>query len=194
MPRHQLPQYLFAFDPGGMATFRTLAMLSINKDARSRVLDELAAADAISAPQLSFLRACYLESLRLWPTTPAILRETTQPVAWSEGQLDKGTHVTIFAPFLHRDDETLPNAHSFDPSGWIDVVVRPDAGLVPFSYGPVPCPAAHFVPMIASLAMRRLLSRLDLRLTEPNRLSSGRLPGTLDNFTLSFVTSDQLTP
>ncbi|HEV7437053.1 MAG TPA: cytochrome, partial [Pseudorhizobium sp.] len=42
-PHHQLPQYLFAFDPGAMASFRTLALLSAHPDAEAQVRQELAA-------------------------------------------------------------------------------------------------------------------------------------------------------
>jgi cytochrome P450 len=65
-------------------------------------------------------------------------------------------------------------------------VAHPEIGLVPFSDGPVQCPAAHFVPMIATLAMRRILSRLDLQMADAHRLPLERLPGTFDNFTLCF--------
>lgn len=51
------------------------------------------------------LRAVMLESLRLWPTTPLILRETREPTTWRNGTLHKGTSLVIFAPFFHRDDE-----------------------------------------------------------------------------------------
>jgi cytochrome P450 len=195
MPHHQLPQYLFAFDPGAMATFRTLAMLLVDAASRAHVQSELDGAASEATPKLPFLRACYLETLRLWPTTPAILRETTETVPWSEGQLEKATHITIFTPFLHRDDETIADAHTFNPQRWIGAIARPETGLVPFSYGPVQCPAAHFVPMVASLAMRCILGRLDLQLTEQQRLPLERLPGTLDNFTLRFSARDRnMTP
>lgn len=187
LPQHQLPQYLFAFDPGAMASFRTLALLTTHSAAQKRIAADLAETASETVPHLPLLRAAYLEALRLWPTTPAILRETLEPVNWSGSRLKQGTHVIIFTPFFHRDDETLADAHTFNPDRWLGKVVRPDEGLVPFSYGPVQCPAAHFVPMVASLAMRHLLTRLTLELTEPERLDPTRLPGTLDNFTLSFL-------
>lgn len=186
MPHHQLPQYLFAFDPGAMATFRTLALLSLDASIRARLQSEIDHAASQAAPELPFLRACYLETLRLWPTTPAILRETLERVAWSEGQLEQGTHITIFTPFLHRDAETVPDAHTFRPDRWIGTVAHPEIGLVPFSDGPVQCPAAYFVPMIATLVMRRVVNRLDLQMLDSQRLAMERLPGTFDNFTIRF--------
>jgi cytochrome P450 len=193
-PEHQLPQYLFAFDPGAMATFRTLAVVSVHPHAEAQVRQEVAEATGQAQPRLPFLRACLLDTLRLWPTTPAILRETTRAVAWSKGQLEPATQVIIFAPFLHRDDETLPNAHRFGPARWLDAISRPDLGFVPFSAGPVVCPAAHFVPMVSSLAMRSLLSRLRLQLAEADRLPPERLPGTLDNYTISFTVTRARNP
>ncbi|WP_410218037.1 cytochrome P450 [Paracoccus sp. (in: a-proteobacteria)] len=185
-PHHQLPQYLFAFDPGGMGTFRTLALLSTHPQVKEQVHRELSEVQQEGAPELPFLRACFLDALRLWPTTPAILRETTQTVSWGQGQLDQATQILIFTPFLHRDDKTLPQAHRFDPSLWSHGNSRPDLGLFPFSEGAVVCPAVNFVPTITTLAMRRILSRLQLRLNEPERITPARLPGTLDVFTLSF--------
>ncbi|HEV7346330.1 MAG TPA: cytochrome P450 [Devosia sp.] len=185
-PHHQLPQYLFAFDPGAMASFRTLALLSVHPDDAARVRGELGETAKQAAPRLPFLKACYLEALRLWPTTPAILRETTERVEWREGHLDASTHVIIFAPFFHRDDETLADAHTFNPGLWTESISRPDLALVPFSHGPVVCPAAHFVPMVATLALRRLLTQMNLSLDRSDRLPAHRLPGTLDNYTLSF--------
>jgi hypothetical protein len=187
MPHHQLPQYLFAFDPGAMATYRALAMLLLHDDALKRVLAEMREASGEQAPRLPFLRACLLEALCLWPTTPAILRETTSSASWSESRLDENTHLLIFTPFFHRDDETVPNAHRFDPDRWIERIARPEDGFVPFSHGPVQCPAAHFVPMIASLAMRHILTRTKLQVAEPERFPLLRLPGTFDNFSLKFA-------
>ncbi|WP_196257769.1 cytochrome P450 [Pelagibacterium limicola] len=193
-PHHQLPQYLFAFDPGAMASFRALALLSAHPHVERDVRAELAQAGQSSTPPLDLTRACYLESLRLWPTTPAILRETTQPVQWAEGQIDRGTHILIYAPFFHRDDETFEQAHVFAPELWINRVSRPDLALVPFSHGPVICPAAQFVPMIASFALRELLNRMVIALHDASRLRPDRLPGTLDNYTLRFSVAGRTDP
>jgi cytochrome P450 len=46
-----------------------------------------------------------LESLRLWPTTPTILRQTTAETRWNRDSTPAGTVVLIFAPFFHRSPE-----------------------------------------------------------------------------------------
>lgn len=187
-PEQQAPQWLFAFDPAGMASFRTLALLSAHPDYEQRVRAEIAESTGDPAPRLAFLRACFLEALRLWPTTPAIFRESTRDVPWGDGTVPANSNLLIFTPFFHRDDERLPFAHVMRPEIWFDENRRKGLSLVPFSQGPGICPAADFVPMIASMAMARLLERADIRLDPPDRLgSTDRLPGTLNNYKMKFT-------
>jgi hypothetical protein len=89
-PGGQVPQWLFAFDATGMATFRTLALPATHPAQLDRVHSELAGKD-LSAPQdLAYLRSCVQESVRLWPTTPAILRDTTTDTTWDSRVLPQG--------------------------------------------------------------------------------------------------------
>jgi hypothetical protein len=184
-PSHQVPQYLFAFDPGAMATFRALALLATHEQEAARVRAEI---QERPWKDLPFLRACVLDSLRLWPTTPAILRETTQDVEFDTGVLPKNTHILIFAPFFHRDDENLSYAHRFKPDIWLSE--KPGGGwpLVPFSGGPAACPARDFVPMIGSAMIANLLKDRRVGLKDPQRLDPRKdLPGTLDNYSLKLT-------
>jgi cytochrome P450 len=148
------------------------------------------------------LRAAILESVRLWPTTPTILRQATREVDWGDGQgiVPVGASLVIHAPFLHRDP-ALPFADRFAPELWLDEAqgVRTalegaaeegkdgPLALVPFSLGPGLCPAANLVPMLGSAFLAQLLARRGLRLAEPAQLRPDRpMPGTLDPFTLAF--------
>src|SRR4051794_7430480 len=42
---------------------------------------------------LPYLRACVLESVRLWPTTPVVLRESTTATTWAGGVMPRRTGV-----------------------------------------------------------------------------------------------------
>lgn len=184
----QLAHYLFAYDPGGMTAFRTMALLATHPDAMARTRRELAEVGPGGRARLSYLRACVVDTLRLWPTTPAIFRETLRAVEFDGGSLPRGTHVMIFAPFFHRDEETLSFAHRFAPEIWIDGAEIPDLPLVPFSDGPGICPARDLVPMTISMAIAEILARRDIRLEQAGRLSDRRpIPPILDNYTLSFA-------
>lgn len=84
-PAEQVPQWLFAFDAAAIASFRALAVLAARPAVAAAVTPEVEQEPADGAvPELPLLRALVLESVRLWPTTPAILRETTADAALGE--------------------------------------------------------------------------------------------------------------
>lgn len=138
------------------------------------------------------MRACVLDGLRLWPTTPAILRETTEDVRWDGGVMPERTSIRIFVPYFHRDDESLPYADRFAPELWLDERGGSGWPLVPFSGGPGICPARDLVPMIASATIAALLASRRIGLKPPTRLNPDEpMPGTLDNFSLRFSLEPQ---
>ncbi|WP_245515465.1 cytochrome P450 [Rhizobium deserti] len=180
-PESQVAQWLFAFDPTGMATFKTLALLATHPHYLRQARNEA----SLHAPDLPFTRTCLLEALRLWPTTPAILREITDARCVDGEDIDKGTGVLIFTPFFHRDDERWVLAHRMDPETWNSGNALPAKGLVPFSAGRAICPAHNLVPLLASLTLAAVISRVAIRLVSPV-LNPKILPATLNHFDLRF--------
>ncbi|KAK0704223.1 cytochrome P450 [Apiosordaria backusii] len=178
----QVAHYLFAFGPAGMATFRALALLGSHLEEQKKAAEEARNANNADRP---YSRAILLESLRLWPTTPAILRETTRDAELGGKTVPKGTQAVIFAPFFHRDDERLEFAHKLSPERWLDTEVDVDNGLLPFSAGPGMCPAHNLVPMVASLAIEEIVRQAEVELVEPG-LEKGDLRGTLDHFEIKL--------
>jgi cytochrome P450 len=187
-PDHQVPQWLFAFDPAGMTTFRSLALISTHPDHAEAVREEIQLGAEPESHPLPRLRATLLESLRLWPTTPMVLRETTRETEWENGMMPKGTGVLIFAPFFHRDDTRLDFADRLAPELWLgEERTSSDWPLIPFSGGPGICPGRHLVLLLTSAMLAALLRRRDVRLERPERMDDdGRLPATLDHFSLRF--------
>jgi hypothetical protein len=181
-PESQVAQWLFAFDAAGIATFRALALIASLPEQQERVHRE--AADTATDRRLA--RAVFLDTVRLWPTTPAILRELTEDHQLAGHAIAKGTGVIIFAPFFHRDDERLPYANQLNADLWLEQDAAPAAGLVPFSAGPVICPGHDVVPMLASLVMGALLSKARIDLTEP-AINPTALPGILNHFEIKIA-------
>lgn len=181
--RHQqIPQWLFAFDAAAWATIRALALLSNSPEAAAKVRAELAQAQD-GRPDLPYARAVILESLRMWSTTPLLLRETSRDTEWASGTLPAGTSLVIFAPFFHRDPEHLPEADAFTPELWMRERTDADWPLVPFSGGPAMCPGRNVVLMVSSLILSRLVSEHEF--TGPEFPSSA-IPPSLDPFSLKF--------
>ncbi|QNI05508.1 cytochrome P450 [Mycobacterium kubicae] len=189
-PIGQVPHWLFAFDAAGMASMRTLALISTHHEEYARALDDSTDPNVI-APR-AFLRSCVLESVRLWPTTPTILRDTTEDTQWRSGAheftIKGGAAVMVVVPAFHRDENMLPFAHDFAPDIWLDGRAQQHPALVPFSAGPAECPARNLVLFVASTALAQLLSRVQLRLQSTPTLSPGKpLPMTLNQLTLDFA-------
>lgn len=192
-PVGQMPQWLFAFDAAGMALLRALALLATHPEPMTRALED---SDTPNVPLLRpFLRSCVLESVRLWPTTPTILRDTTAVTEWRDGAerftVAPGAGLMIVTPAFHRDDETLPFAHRFAPEIWLDGTAQTYPQLVPFSAGPAECPGRDLVLFTTSSLLAHLLSALDWRLSsEPKPTSDQPLPMTLNQLTVEFTVAE----
>jgi hypothetical protein len=189
-PAHQVSQWLFAFDPGGIATFRTLACLTSHPQAYEAARAEANASGPDDPPRLPVLRASFLDALRLWPTAPAILRESRAETEWPGGRMPAGTGILIYLPFFHRDTETFGSrAHRFSPELWPGGEPhRGEGPLQPFSDGPGICPAHRLVPMLGACALATLVRGRRWSLEAPASLDTDRLPGTLDHQSLRFRT------
>jgi cytochrome P450 len=185
-PVQQVPQWLFAFDAAGIATYRALALLAAHPQFARHAQAEAVERDVTREP-LPLLRATLLESVRLWPTTPLILRESVRETRWQTGMMPARTGVAIFAPFFHRDPDRLPFADRFAPEVWNKPQAGEDWSLVPFSAGPATCPGQNLVLLLASAALQIFLRAGTLELGSPSSLNSkSRLPGTLDHYRIGL--------
>jgi cytochrome P450 len=191
-PSHQVPQWLFAFDPAGMTTYRALALLATHPRKADKAHEEISRWSAEEHRHLPYLRAIVLESLRLWPTTPLLLRQSTRATQWENGTMPADTGILIFAPFFHRDDERLPHADIFMPEFWQeDNTPVGEWPLVPFSGGTGACPGQNLVLLVTSTMLAELFSRCEFRMTSAPRMTPYEpLPATLDNYGVTF----QITP
>jgi hypothetical protein len=177
-PEDQIAHWLFAADAVAMAGFRCLALLASSPDAMAAARAESERGE--SARPL--LRAALCEALRLWPTTPLILRRAKQTLTTANGVIPAGAEVIVFAPLLHRDPSDA-NANRFAPELWSGG--EGPWPYVPFSAGQAGCPARHLVPMLGGAFLAGLLRCADVRLADGASLTPP-LPATLDHTALSF--------
>ncbi|MBT2491508.1 cytochrome P450 [Streptomyces sp. ISL-96] len=192
-PAGQVPHWMFAFDAAGVAAARTLALLATHPAQEQQVHNELAIPDLTRPQLLPYTRASVMESVRLWPTTPFLLRESTRQTRWGEGTLPEGTAFLVYAPYFHRDG-SAPYGDRFVPEIWLDGTAQTGPELVPFSAGPGVCPGEDLVLLVTSTLVAALMERHDFRLRDPGRLlrPDGPLPYTFNHFALRFsVTARQ---
>lgn len=187
-PTGQLPQWLFAFDPAGMAAYRALALLVAHSEQLDRARSEWPGRDLAHPHDLPLVRASVLESVRLWPTTAVVLRDTTAPTDWAGAVLPAGTAVAVVSAFFHQDADTVPDADRFSPDRWCDGSGDDDESLIPFSAGPAACPGRELVLFSTSSFLATLLDGLELRPDPASSLDRSRpLPVALDPFALRFA-------
>jgi hypothetical protein len=180
----QVPQWLFAFDAAGTSAFRALALLATHPRALAAARDDIAGGPGTPA-ELPGLRTALLEAVRLWPTTPALLRETTAATELGGVTLAPGTLLLICSAFFHRDGERHTWADDFAPRLWHEA---PRAALVPFGGGPEVCPGENLVLFLTSTFLAALLDGNDVRVASRRPIRPGRpLPGTLDPVHLRFT-------
>ncbi|MCD0446804.1 cytochrome P450 [Glycomyces sp. A-F 0318] len=187
-PEDQVAHWLFAYDAAALVLMRTLAALSAHPGPRHGVRTELAAAGASGPEELPYLRACVLESLRLWPTTPLLLRDATADTEWGGEVLPAGTSFVVYTPLFHRDPERLPYADRFTPRVWLDGTADAEPAMTPFSGGPARCPGRNLVLFTVTTALAALLRRNEYRPTATGPLVHGRPePATLNPYSMVFT-------
>jgi cytochrome P450 len=155
----QVPHWLFAFDAVGIAAYRALALLGTYPGPVDR----------------AHLRAAVLESVRLWPTTLAILRDTTGPTEWD---VPPGTMVAVYSPYVNRREP----GESYRPELWLDG--GGEWAGVPFSDGFARCPGESLVLFTATTLLQAFLSD---RKVLPTIALEEPLPASLDHFRLRFA-------
>ncbi|MFR9749990.1 cytochrome P450 [Nocardia sp. 004] len=186
----QIPHWLFAFDAAGSALSRTMAVLSTHPQHHARALGDACEPQRVALR--SYLRACVLESVRLWPTTPILLRDLTTDTQWRDGDesftIAAGATLIIALSAFHRDSDLLPFADEFTPDIWLDGRAEQYPQLVPFSAGQTDCPGRNLVLFVTSTLLAHLLTAADFRPRSAASLSPQMpLPVTVNTSGLDFT-------
>ncbi|WP_344233256.1 cytochrome P450 [Kribbella hippodromi] len=179
-PVGQVPHWLFAFDAAGIAVWRTFALLAAHPDEIPPIVTEARHPDV--SPLLARAGAAVQESLRLWPTTLVILRESRIPTDWNGHTAPAGTEFAIVSSVFHRDPEAIDFANRFEPAVWLDGRDDTPWPLIPFSDGPAICPGRNVVLLTTSTAVSHVATNYDLDLDPATRAKlTGELPTTLNH-------------
>ncbi|CAI5477169.1 unnamed protein product [Closterium sp. Yama58-4] len=119
--------------------------------------------------RLSEMHMVLLETLRLFPPTPAITREASKDVSLGPYSLPAGTRITMAIALVHSDPRFWgKDALEFNPARFKDGIQgacsHPQAFL-PFSAGPRDCIGSNFALSEAKVVLAHMVSRLEWELS-----------------------------
>ncbi len=175
---NQVTHWMFAMgDTLAINTVRALALICVHPAAEERVLEELLQANLTSPEgiyQLRYLGGCVQEAMRLWPTTPMLVRETVKEDVLGGATIPPGTQVIIINSFNQRYREALPFADTFSPDFWLHDSVNYRFNHL--SNGPQGCAGKELALFIAKAVIATLFSGQRYSLERPPLDPSRPLP------------------
>lgn len=185
---HQLPHWLFAMkDTLAENVVPALALIVSHPQVEEKVRQEMASAN-LSTPQgiasLHVLEACIQEAMRLWPTTPLLVRESVVADTLEGITIAPGTQVVILTSFTHRDTQTQSDANTFSPHLWLNG--QGDGSFYHFSNGPQKCAGKELALFVAKAVLATMLNNGHYRLIAPALQASGPIPQTFNPFIAKF--------
>lgn len=113
--------------------------------------------------RLKYLECCIKESLRLYPSVPAIAREATQDFKLKSYTIPKGATLHLFLYALHRNEEQFPQPEVFRPERFLSNRRFSPYAYVPFSAGPRNCIGQRFAMTEQKIVIANLLRNYRVR-------------------------------
>ncbi|KAI9122036.1 hypothetical protein K1719_006725 [Acacia pycnantha] len=126
---------------------------------------------------LKFLTRCIIESLRLYPHPPVLLRRAQVPdVLPGNYKVDSGQDIMISVYNIHHSSEVWERAEEFLPErfdldGPVPNETNTDFRFIPFSGGPRKCVGDQFALLEATAALAIFLQHMNFELVPDQNIS-----------------------
>jgi cytochrome P450 len=186
---NQVPHWMFAmWETLGANTARALAAILAHPKQEQKVRQEIDGADLTSpdgVAGLHYLGQCIQEAMRLWPTTPMLLRETVVEDTLCGVTIPAGTQVIVWNLPNHRDPRRYALADTFSPEGWEHG--RPSPLFNHLSSGPQVCAGVDLVLFISRAVIATILAGSQYVLVQPRLDPNQPLPYAFDQYAFEMA-------
>ena len=155
----------------------TLYLIALDKTVQRRCQEELDTIFGDSAREpspadlasMKYLTACVKESLRLYPSVPAIGRVTAEEVEIEGNSIPAGTEIMLVIMMLHREEKYFPDPERFDPDRFLidQGLQKHPYAYTPFSAGPRNCIGQKFAMMEERIILSSILRKFNVSAKVP---------------------------
>lgn len=113
------------------------------------------------ATELKYLECCIKETLRLYPSVPAVMRCLTEDVEIGGYTLPAGVSVALMIYGMHHNPSVYPDPEEFKPERFLpeNSVGRHPFSFIPFSAGPRNCIGQKYGLLEIKVVLVNLLRR-----------------------------------
>jgi cytochrome P450 len=186
---NQIPHWMFAMhETLATNTARALGLIAAHPDVQRRVREELSRVDLTqpeSVHALRLLEGCLQEAMRLWPTTPMLMRESIEPDVLGGEIIPPKTRVLVLNSFNHRDRESCDTADSFTPDRWLETPV--DYRFNHLSNGTQVCAGKNLALFVGTAVLAALLKPRSYKLVKPRLVANQPMPHAFNYFRTRLV-------
>ena len=185
---NQVPHWMFAMNETlAINCVRALALIAAHADIRSRVLVEIGSAPLEAPPTtrkttMPTLSGALQEAMRLWPTTPYLMRKLAAPDVVYGESLPAGTQVMIVNGWFHRAFDSFVDGANFVPEIWADGRIHERFNHL--SNGRQSCAGRDLAIFLGTEILARLLQRYRFDLKRPRIDSTQLMPEFFDHFAI----------
>lgn len=164
------------------AVIHFIYYIAKNPRAQCKLHAEIAKAPANatkeSLSELTYLKACLKESLRLRPPMPVLSRILTKDITIYGYKIPKGTYVLLATHLSSLREEHFEDAEKFKPDRWLEARTSREMEIlasIPFGHGPKACIARDLAETQINLLIYKLIRRFRVEYHYGDITSSNKL-------------------
>jgi len=172
--------YLAGFDTVASAASFLLYRLLANPEALARVREEhdalsVDADGPVDPAAQKYLRAAFLETVRLNPPGSAVLRYANDDFEFAGYTIRKDDELLVVIASDHLDPQLFPDPNAFDPTRFVgEGAAELKRHVLPFGSGAHRCTGAALGELIAVEMVSNWVNRFDLELVTDRRGVRGK--------------------